>query len=145
MLRAGVASALTAAALLLAATLASAEPLSCSLAGYRAQTGLTASLAKGALALQWSGDRGQELRARFVLTQGTPTIEELAVRPPGGTWGVVAANVVADYRVTTGLRRSTSAPRRTAARIRRRPQGWRTSPGCRGTGARWCGRPRATR
>ena len=105
MLRTGVASALTVAALLLAAAPASAEPLSCSLAGYHAQPGLTASVANGALVLQWSGDRSQELRARFVLTQGTPTIEELAVRKAGGTWGVVASNVVADYRVTTGLRR----------------------------------------
>ncbi len=103
--RVGVAHGLTVAALLLAAAPALAEPLSCSLSGYRAQPGLTASLANGALALQWSGDRGQELRARFVLASGTPTIEELAVRKAGGTWGVVASNVVADYRVTTGLRR----------------------------------------
>ncbi len=104
MLRSGVAPVLTVAALLLAAPVF-ADPLSCSLAGYRAQPGLTASVANDALALQWSGDRGQELRARFVLMRGTPTIEELAVRKAGGTWGVVASNVVADYRVTTGLRR----------------------------------------
>ncbi len=105
MLRAPAGSVLTVATLLWAAAPASAEPLSCSLSGYRAQPGLTATLANDALALQWSGDRGQELRARFVVKQGTPTIEELAVRKAGGAWGVVASNVVADYRVTTGLRR----------------------------------------
>lgn len=104
-MRARVARALAAGTLLLAATPVFAEPLACSLSGYRSQPGLTASVANDALVLQWSGDRGQDLRARFVLAQGTPTIAELAVRKSGGPWGVVASNVVADYRVTTGLRR----------------------------------------
>ncbi len=105
MLRAVVARIFTVASVLLAASTTSAEPLSCSLAGYRAQPGLTATSANGALAVQWNGDSGQELRVRFILAQGTPTIEELAVRKGRGAWGVVASNVVADYRVTTGLRR----------------------------------------
>lgn len=105
MLRAGAAHVLTTAAVLLAAVPAAADPLSCTLDRYRAQPGLTATIASDALTIQWSGDRTQELRARFVLENGTPTIAELAVRKAGGAWGVVASNAVAEYRVTTGLRR----------------------------------------
>lgn len=91
--------------LLLPAASASADPLSCSLTGYSAQPGLTATQGGDTLTLQWRGDRNQELRLRFVLLDGTPTIQELAVRRAGGAWGAVASNVSADYRVTTGLRR----------------------------------------
>ena len=40
-----------------------------------------------ALAVTWDGDRNQELRLRFVIDDGTPTIQELAVRKKGGAWG----------------------------------------------------------
>ena len=73
--------------------------------GYRAQPGLSATQAGNALTLQWTGDRSQELRMRFALEQGTPTIQELAVRRAGGAWGVLASNAVSDYRVASGLRR----------------------------------------
>lgn len=82
-----------------------ADPMVCTLDGYTAQAGLTAVQANNALTLQWAGDRGQELRMRFTLERGTPTIQELAVRKGGAEWGVVAANATPDYRVTTGLRR----------------------------------------
>jgi len=84
---------------------AHADPLSCSLDGYKAQPGLTASQASDVLTLQWTGDRNQELRVQFALANGTPTIKELAVRKARGTWGVVATNAVSDYRVVSGLRR----------------------------------------
>ena len=88
-----------------APALAQADPMSCSLDGYKAQAGLTASQAGDVLTLQWTGDRNQELRLRFTLVSGTPTIQELAVRKARGAWGVVAANAVPDYRVISGLRR----------------------------------------
>jgi hypothetical protein len=68
--------------------------MSCALDAYKAQPGLAASQANDVLTLQWAGDRNQELRLRFVLVSGTPTIQELAIRKARGTWGVVAANVV---------------------------------------------------
>ena len=79
--------------------------MSCALDGYKAQPGLTATQANDALTVQWSGERNQDLRLRFVLANGTPTIQELAVRRAGAGWGVVASNATSDYRVTTGLRR----------------------------------------
>jgi hypothetical protein len=92
-------------AITLAPALVRADPMSCALDGYRAQSGLAASQANDVLTLQWAGDRNQELRLRFTLVSGTPTIRELAVRKAGGTWGIVAANVAPDYRVMSGLRR----------------------------------------
>src|SRR3954469_5700056 len=92
-------------AITLAPALVRADPLSCSLDGYRAQAGLAASQANDVLTIQWTGDRNQELRLRFALVSGTPTIQDLAIRKARGTWGVVAANVVPDYRVMSGLRR----------------------------------------
>ena len=92
-------------AIVLAPAVARADPMSCSLDGYRAQPGLAASQANDVLTIQWAGDRNQELRLRFALVSGTPTIQELAIRKARGTWGVVAANVVPDYRVMSGLRR----------------------------------------
>src|SRR5262245_65003698 len=82
-----------------------ADPLTCDLSAYKAATDLSASLASNALTVAWSGDRGQDLRMRFGLAAGTPTIEELAVRKRGGAWSVLAANVTPDFRVVSGLRR----------------------------------------
>jgi hypothetical protein len=82
-----------------------ADPLTCDLAGYKAATDLNASVVNNTLAVAWAGDRGQELRMRFAVSAGTPTIEELAVRKRGGAWNVLAANVTPDFRVVSGLRR----------------------------------------
>lgn len=87
------------------ASAASADPMSCALDSYKAQPGLSITQGSDALTVLWSGERNQDLRLRWVLANGTPTIQELAVRRAGGAWGVVASNVTADYRVTTGLRR----------------------------------------
>ena len=92
-------------AFVLAPAIVRADPMSCALDAYKAQPGLAASQANDVLTLQWAGDRNQELRLRFVLVSGTPTIQELAIRKARGSWGVVAANVVPDYRVMSGLRR----------------------------------------
>jgi hypothetical protein len=82
-----------------------ADPLSCDLAQYKSAPDLNASVASNVLTVTWSGDRSQDLRMRFALAAGTPTIEELAVRKRGGPWSVLAANVTPDFRVVSGLRR----------------------------------------
>ena len=89
--------ALVVAATVLAAVPAAAEPLSCSLDGYKAQDGLTASVSGGALTVAWAGDRSEQLRVRFTLAGGAPTIDELAVRRAGGEWGVLARQVTPEY------------------------------------------------
>src|SRR5262245_58624350 len=87
---------------------ASADPLACSLTGYKAQPGLTAASADNTLTLTWDGDRNQEVRLRFTIENGTPTIKELAVRRKGGSWAVVAASVTPEYRVVSGMRRTSN-------------------------------------
>jgi hypothetical protein len=83
----------------------SADPMSCRADGYKAQPGLTATQANETLTVQWSGERSEELRMRFALVQGTPTIRELAVRRGAGQWMAIASEVTPDYRVISGLRR----------------------------------------
>jgi hypothetical protein len=85
--------------------LGGAEPLTCNLSGYRAQTGLTAAAEGGALTVTWDGDRQQEVRLRFGLTDGGVTIQTLDARQKGGAWATIAAGIGPDYRVVSGLRR----------------------------------------
>src|SRR5215510_4705001 len=72
--------------------------LNCSLTDYKAAPGLVAALTGDELAVTWDGDRNQELRLRFSINNGTPTMQELAVRRKGATWGVVASAVTPEFR-----------------------------------------------
>ena len=85
--------------------LAVTRPMNCSLTAYQAASGLTAAVDGDSLALTWDGDRNQELRLRFVIDNGTPTIAELAARRKGSAWGTLASNVTPEYRVASGRRR----------------------------------------
>ena len=89
----------------LAAAIVSADPLTCNLTGYKSTAGLTAALADNVLTVTWDGDRNQEVRLRFAVDRGTPTIQELAVRKKGGQWTILATNAIADYRIVSGVRR----------------------------------------
>jgi len=100
-----VTTARTAIVLVVVASAASADPLTCNLGGYKATPGLTASAGDNTLTLMWDGDKNQELRLRFAIDGGTPTIRELAVRRKGSQWATLASNVTADYRVVSGVRR----------------------------------------
>lgn len=82
-----------------------AEPLKCSMEGYQALAGLTATGADEGITVSWEGERSEELRLRFALTNGVPTIRELAVRRKGAAWSTLAAGVVPEFRVVSGLRR----------------------------------------
>jgi hypothetical protein len=89
----------------LTAAPAFADPLTCNMTGYKAQPGLSATLAANVLTVTWSGDPNQDVRMRLSVDGGTPTIQELAIRRTGGAWGTLATNAVPDYRVVSGLRR----------------------------------------
>jgi len=97
----------TVALALLTASMASANPLTCAMGDYRAAAGLTAAVSDDALVVTWDGDRDQELRLRFVLDRGTPTIRDLSVRKKSGAWSILAINIVPEIRIVTGLRRAT--------------------------------------
>jgi len=94
-------------AFVLTSASAAADPLTCTMTAYKPAPGLTAAPAGDALAVTWDGANGSELRVRFGLDRGTPTIRELAVRHKGGAWATLAANVTPEFRVVSGMRRMT--------------------------------------
>jgi hypothetical protein len=96
-----------AAVLILVAPRASADPIACGMAGYKTAAGLAASIADDVLTIGWTGGRGQDVRMRFSIEGGTPTIREPAIRKAGGAWRTLASNVVPDYAVRgTGNQRT---------------------------------------
>src|SRR5947199_10561067 len=80
---------------------AAGSPINCSLSAYEGTGGLNAVATSNALAVTWDGDRNQELRLRFVIDNGTPTIADLAARRKGGTWGTLATNATPEFRVAS--------------------------------------------
>src|SRR5436305_1747561 len=74
--------------------------------GYRPQPGLVAVSEGGSLAVTWDGERGQELQARFSVVDGTPTVRELGVRNKGGARTTLGRDLVPEFGVTTGVRRT---------------------------------------
>ena len=97
-----------AAALLCGVSPAQAQTLNCSLTGYQAAPGLSAAVAGDTLALTWDGDPGQEVRLRLMISGGTPTIRDLAVRRKGTRWATLVSNVRPEFRVASGMRRITN-------------------------------------
>jgi len=85
-----------------------ADPLTCSVAHYRASPGLTAVVADNAATITWDGDNQQELRLRLTIVSGTPTIQELAIKRRGGAWTTLLSHATPDFRVVSGLRRITN-------------------------------------
>lgn len=98
---------LTALMLTLVASTLHADPLTCNLTGYKAAAGLTAAVNDNTLAVTWTGDKDTELRMRFAIDGGTPTIRELAVRKKGGQWSTLVTNVTPEFNVVSGMRRIT--------------------------------------
>jgi hypothetical protein len=82
-----------------------AGPLTCNLTQYKAATGLTASVDSDQLTMTWAGQGNSQLRARFAIVGGTPTVRELSVRRGSGEWAMLGQNLTPEYRVTTGVRR----------------------------------------
>ncbi len=55
--------------------------------------------------MSWNGQATSQLRARFAINGGTPTIRDLSVRRGGGEWAMLGQNLTPEYQVTTGVRR----------------------------------------
>ncbi len=83
-----------------------APPPACDMTGYHSQPGLEASSQNGSLSVRWDGEKGQELLAGFAVVDGTPTVRELAARRKGGAWGTVGRDLVPEFTLTTGVRRT---------------------------------------
>ena len=93
-------------ATLCAGLLVGAAPPTWDMSDYRDQPGLNAVTEGETLTVNWAGEPGQELRARFAVVGGTPTVRELAVRGRGGEWTVLGRDLVPEFGVTTGVRRT---------------------------------------
>ena len=83
----------------------SAAPLNCNLTQYKAGAGLTAAIENDVLNVSWNGQATSQLRARFAINGGTPTIRDLSVRRGSGEWATLGQNLTPEYQVTTGVRR----------------------------------------
>lgn len=82
-----------------------ASPLTCNLTQYKASSGLTTALERDLLTVSWNGQGTSQLRARFAIDGGTPTIRDLSVRRGSGEWAMLGQNLTPEYQVTTGIRR----------------------------------------
>jgi hypothetical protein len=82
-----------------------AAPLNCNLSQYKASTGLTSAVEGNVLTVSWNGQGTSQLRARFAIDGGTPTIRDLSVRRGSGEWATLGQNLTPEYQVTTARRR----------------------------------------
>ena len=82
-----------------------ADAVKCDMTQYKPASGLTAAAEADALLVTWAGENNQELRARFAIDNGVPTVRELAVRKGGGQWAPVGQNLTPEYHVVSGIRR----------------------------------------
>src|SRR5438876_1042792 len=83
-----------------------ASELTCDMSGNRATPGLEARVEKDALLVHWNGEAGQELRAAFAIDNSRPVVRELAVRNKDSQWSTLGWNLVPEFGVTTGIRRT---------------------------------------
>ena len=79
----------------------------CNLSEYKASPGLTAEAAPKTLTVIWDGEKNDEIRLRLSLQNGTPVIQDVALRHKGGTWATLATNLEPEFHVVSGLRRMT--------------------------------------
>jgi hypothetical protein len=77
----------------------------CDLSAYTAQDGLKATARNGTLEVEWTGERGEELRAGFAIQNGQPMVRELAARKGGGRWMTLGRNLSPEFEITSGVRR----------------------------------------
>lgn len=82
-----------------------AQAVSCDMVQYKAAPGLLAQDAPQGVLVTWAGESENEVRLQLAVTNGTPTIEELALRKGQGAWVSVVTKVTPEFSVTTGLRR----------------------------------------
>jgi len=86
----------------------SAAALTCDMSQYKPATGLTAAIDQDMLVVTWAGQGQSEVRVRYAIDNGTPTVRDLSVRKQGGQWATLGQNLVPEYHVVSGERRMSS-------------------------------------
>ncbi len=95
-----------------------AQSLRCSTEDLKPVAGITVANDSAGVSLQWPGERGEQMRARFALRDGQPVIAELAARKSGGAWIVLGRDLMPDFHVTTGKRRSSETEKAILVRLK---------------------------
>ncbi len=78
----------------------------CDLKQYRQVPGISVQCFAGTLTTTWKGERDSQVRLRFGMSAGQPTIQELSVRKKGAHWSTLGHNLSPIFAVTTGIRRT---------------------------------------
>jgi hypothetical protein len=82
------------------------DAVTCNMTEYRASAGLTAAMDQtNVLTVAWNGQNGSEMRTRYAIDGGQPTVRELAVRKAGGQWVTLGQNLTPEYHFVSGIRR----------------------------------------
>ncbi len=85
--------------------IAAAQTPTCDRQAYKPVNGLTAEQTGETVTLTWTGESGQELRARFGIRGNQPQVIELAARSATGEWDVLGKDLTPEFQVTIGKRR----------------------------------------
>src|SRR6202035_3324848 len=75
----------------------------CNLSEYKATPGLMAEAAQETVTITWDGEKNDEIRLRLSLQNGTPAIQDVALRHKGGAWVTLATNLEPEFQVVSGL------------------------------------------
>ncbi len=81
------------------------SPLACDLTAYTPTGGITARVSGDVLFVQWPGAEDELLRLGLSIVDGTPTIDELAIRREGQAWTTITTDTRIEFKITEGLRR----------------------------------------
>jgi hypothetical protein len=99
--------ALAAIVAVLAAQTAAAQGLTCDLSGYAPNGPHSSVQVSGeVLTVEWAGTGAERVRLRLAIREGTPVIDELALRAANASsWVGVGTNLGFEFRIVEGLRR----------------------------------------
>src|SRR5580692_4838983 len=77
----------------------------CDLRDYKRIDGLSVETREGTLEVLWTGERGAQLRAGFIIRNGQPLVSDIEARKNGGKWVTLGKDLVPEFEVTSGKRR----------------------------------------
>src|SRR5580704_833283 len=77
----------------------------CDLKDYKRVDGLSVEMREGTLEVLWTGERGEQLKAGFIIRNGQPLVNDLEARKNGGKWVTLGKDLVPEFQVTSGIRR----------------------------------------
>src|SRR5215469_5249652 len=80
----------------------------CDRHAFKAVSGINVEENRESISLLWSGESGEQPRARFAVRNGQPMVSELAVHAESGNWVVLGHDLTPEFQVTTGRRRLSS-------------------------------------